>query len=398
MGDERGGIGATKFESDRVPLSEEHLLTPPPRWVHYLALTTACLTFILICAGGLVKSLEAGLSVPDWPLSYGQPQKGIVIGLFAATLSLASLWVLVRKKVVAVAAILCGIGLASTYYLFGPMPGWINVPNVNAEHGHRLLAGTVGFLTAILVGALWRTDARAWVRRLSLIAMAAVILQAVLGGLTVHLLLPPIVSASHGSLAQAFFAMTVALAVVTSPAWFVRRDLIPQVDRKPLQKMVLLMVIALYVQVMLGAAVRHTRYYPEVQGTGATFAWHLAAHLAGLLWVGHTVASVLVRVVKRHSEEAVLSKPATLLAALLGFQILLGIGALFFRLTATVEYDPNALKLLVTTAHVAGGALSLVTAVYMLLQSHRRVAPAPAPALNQAGTENSGLASSGSAS
>lgn len=398
MGDERGGIGAAP-RSSAPTLLDEHRAAPPPRWVHYLAVATAGLTFVLICAGGLVKSMEAGLSVPDWPLSYGQPQKSIVIGLFAATLALGLLWIVTRKKAAAVLAILCGMALASTYYFFGPMPGWINVPNVNAEHGHRLLAGTVGFLTAILVCSIWATDRRSWMRTLSLVAMGSVVVQAVLGGVTVHLLLPPLVSASHGSLAQAFFAMLVTLAAATSPGWFAESKPVPQTDRKPLQKMALMMAIALFVQVMLGAAVRHTRYYPEVNGTGTTFAWHLGAHLAGLLWVGHTVATVFVRIIRRHSEDAFLAKPATLLAALLGLQIMLGIWALFFRLTATVEYDPNALKLLITTAHVAGGALSLVTAVYIMLQSYRRVARLPLSAQpEQAGAADSGLASTGSAS
>jgi len=389
----RGGIAQPDAGTSRsLKLCEEDRLAPPPRWVHYLAVVTAALTLLLIGMGGLVKSLEAGLSVPDWPLSYGQPQKSIAIGLFAGTVALGAAWTVFRHKLLAAASILCGVGLAGTYYIFGPMPGWHKIANVSAEHSHRLVAGTVGFLTAILAGALWTTDARAWVRRLGAFALVAVVVQAVLGGLTVHYLLPPLISASHGSLAQAFFAMLVTLAVATSPRWFEARPLLPQVDRKPLQKLALLMVIAIFVQIMLGASVRHAKYFPEYPGSGTTFFWHLGAHLVGLLWVGHTVAAVLVRIIRRHGDENALAKPATLLGALLGFQILLGIGALLFRLTATVEYDPNALKLLVTTGHVAGGALSLVTGVVILLQAHRRLVPASARPAPDAGLATPGTA------
>lgn len=391
--DANRGVAQPDSDAARpLKLCEEDRLAPPPRWVHYLAVVTAALTLLLIGMGGLVKSLEAGLSVPDWPLSYGQPQKSIAIGLFAGTVALGAAWTVFRHKLLAAASILCGVGLAGTYYIFGPMPGWHKIANVSAEHSHRLVAGTVGFLTAILAGALWTTDARAWVRRLGFFSLVAVIVQAVLGGLTVHYLLPPLISASHGSLAQAFFAMLVTLAVATSPRWFEARPLLPQVDRKPLQKLALLMVIAIFVQIMLGASVRHAKYFPEYPGSGTTFFWHLGAHLVGLLWVGHTVAAVLVRIIRRHGDENALAKPATLLGALLGFQILLGIGALLFRLTATVEYDPNALKLLVTTGHVAGGALSLVTGVVILLQAHRRLVPASARPAPDAGLATPGTA------
>ena len=82
-----------------------------------------------------------------------------------------------------------------------------------------MIAGTVGFLMAILAGALWRTDPRRWVQRLGAGALLAVIVQAILGGITVRNLLPAWVSASHGMLAQGFFGMLTLLAVVTSPAW-----------------------------------------------------------------------------------------------------------------------------------------------------------------------------------
>jgi heme A synthase len=128
--------------------------------LHRFALFTACCTAFLIFVGGLVTSTESGLAVPDWPLSYGM--------------------------------------------LFPPMVGGIFY-----EHGHRMVASFVGLLTVILAIWTWRRETRAWVRRLSLAALAAVILQGLLGGLTVLYLLPTPISMTHACLAQTFFCMTV---------------------------------------------------------------------------------------------------------------------------------------------------------------------------------------------
>lgn len=140
-------------------------LTGPHRFAIFLA---GCIV-LLISAGGLVKSLEAGLSVPDWPTSYG------------------------------------GIN----------PPRWWTIENVRAEHGHRLIAGTVALMTVALAVWLHRRDDRRGVRRLSLLAVVAVLLQALLGGITVLLFLPKPVSVSHAALAQLFLGMIVAIAVST---------------------------------------------------------------------------------------------------------------------------------------------------------------------------------------
>src|SRR5262245_28644535 len=138
--------------------------------LHRFALLTAASTFALIIAGGLVTSTGSGLAVPDWPLSYGQ--------------------------------------------LFPPMVGGIFY-----EHGHRMVACTVGILTVLLAVWLQLREPRVWVRRLGLAAVAAIVFQAVLGGITVLFLLPPPVSVAHACLAQAFFCLTVTLAIVTSRTW-----------------------------------------------------------------------------------------------------------------------------------------------------------------------------------
>ena len=119
-----------------------------------------------------MTSHRAGLSVPDWPTTYGQ-------------------------------------------FMFSfPMSKWVG--NILYEHGHRLIASVVGMLTIVLAFWLVRVEPRRWVRRLGIAALAVVIAQGILGGLTVKLMLPPSISIAHACLAEAFFCVTVALAFVTS--------------------------------------------------------------------------------------------------------------------------------------------------------------------------------------
>src|ERR1700750_3522886 len=135
------------------------------------AILVACSTFFLIIAGALVTSQDAGLATSDWPLSNGQFFPRMVGNLF-----------------------------------------W--------EHGHRMVATTVGLVTIVLTIHLLRKEKRRWVRRLAVFALFAVVAQGLLGGLTVKLMLPLAVSAAHATLAQLFFLITVSLAVFTSPSWF----------------------------------------------------------------------------------------------------------------------------------------------------------------------------------
>ena len=145
-------------------------MTAKDRWLHWYAVLTACATLFLILAGGMVTSTGSGLAVPDWPLSYGM--------------------------------------------VFPPMVG-----GVFYEHGHRMVATFVGFLTTVMAIWLWRQEARRWVRNLGFIALLAVIVQGMLGGLTVIFLLPTAISVTHACLAQTFFCLTVGLAVFTSASW-----------------------------------------------------------------------------------------------------------------------------------------------------------------------------------
>src|SRR3989338_4154315 len=132
-------------------------------------------TFFLIIVGGVVTSTKSGLSVPDWPLSYGKLMPKMVGG-------------------------------------------------VRYEHTHRMIASLVGIMTLALSLWLGFKESRTWVRWAGIIAFGAVVLQGVLGGLTVIYLLPAPISIFHACFAQTFFALIVSLAFFTSKEWFVHDD------------------------------------------------------------------------------------------------------------------------------------------------------------------------------
>src|SRR5712671_759793 len=143
--------------------------------LHRFAKLVAGCTVLLILAGSLVTSHDAGLSVPDWPTSYG--------------------W---------------------NMFTFPPSM-W--VANILYEHGHRLIASGVGFLAIIMAVWLWRVEPRRWLRWFGVATLGSVVAQGLLGGLTVLFFLPAAISTAHAALAEIFFCMTVAIAIFTSPGW-----------------------------------------------------------------------------------------------------------------------------------------------------------------------------------
>jgi heme a synthase len=278
----------------------------------------ACATFLLIVAGALVTSNDAGLSVPDWPTTFGS---------------------LVR------------------------MPRMVG--GVKFEHGHRMTAEFIGLLTIILAVWTWRTDRRAWMRKLGVGALATVILQGVLGGITVLTFLPPLVSSAHALLGQTFFALAVALALFTGSGW-VGAEPQPTVDiRRPaLPALAWGLVAAIYLQLFFGAMFRHH---------GMSLKPHLI--MAG----GVTIVALwtVVRVLTHHSQVPSLRSPAVILLVLLVTQLALGFTAYLTRVVWN-PYDtpPVAPMVISTVAHVSVGALLLATAVVLAIQSTRYVSPA----------------------
>jgi cytochrome c oxidase assembly protein subunit 15 len=289
--------------------------------LHRFAALTAGATLALLFLGGLVTSTGSGLAVPDWPLSFGQ--------------------------------------------VFPPMVG-----GVLFEHGHRLAAAAVGCLTVVL--ALWTVvgDARPAVRALGLLALLAVILQGVLGGVTVLYKLPLAVSVTHACLAQAFFCLTLALATVTGPSWAAARA---RTGSPAVPRLAAVTVAIVFAQLVLGALMRHMGAglaipdFPLAFGRLVPpFATPLItvhfAHRVGALVVATAVGTTAVAALR--SREPWLRRPALLAVALVVLQVSLGAITIWSRRAV-----------LPTTTHLVVGAALLGTTLVLTLRAARLAAP-----------------------
>ena len=285
----------------------------PHVWLHRFALLTALATFPLLFVGGLVTSTGSGLAVPDWPTTFGH-----------------------------------------NMFLY-PLSGMVG--GILYEHSHRLLGALVGFLTIILMLWLWLQESRSWLRWLGTIALAAVILQGVLGGLRV-VLLAHTLAIVHACLAQAVFALLISIAFFTSPqvsGTLVERPA-EQVSR--LRLLCVLTTALIYIQVVFGAILRHT---------GA----RLDAHLVFAALVVIMVAVLSRQIWRHHFEEGSLVRPIMLLSVLLLAQLSLGFGAYLVKYTAMAAMMTPFARISLTTMHLAMGSLMLATALVLALRSYR---------------------------
>jgi cytochrome c oxidase assembly protein subunit 15 len=299
-------------------------------WLHRYANFVAFCTFLLIIAGALVTGNDAGLSVPDWPTSFGSFRMPRMVG------------------------------------------------GVKFEHGHRMIAGAVGILTILLAIGLWRKDSRRWVHWVGFAAVMAVVAQAVLGGATVLFHLPVAISAAHATLAQIFFCLAASLAFFTRADWRWDEGKLQDRSSPSLQHLTVATTAAILVQLVLGAVYRHS-------GSG------IAPHVVGACAVALLVAWVVSRVLALYRKQPTLRRPALLLAGLVVVQILLGTGSYMMKMAVRGAPHPLPPVVDITTTHVAVGALVLVTSLYLTYQTHRYLETAKkememAPAPHQATT------------
>jgi cytochrome c oxidase assembly protein subunit 15 len=296
--------------------------------LHRFSKFVAGCTVLLVLAGSLVTSTDSGLSVPDWPTTYG--------------------W---------------------NMFTFPPSK-WVG--GILYEHGHRLIASTVGFLTIILAVWLWRSESRRWMKWLGAGALGAVIAQGVLGGLTVKYFLPAPVSTAHAGLAEIFFCMTVAIALFTSPGWL-DADILPGgrlPDDAGLRRIATTTTVLVYCQILVGATMRHTGAglaipdFPLMFGHlwpthwDAKIAVHFA-HRCGALLVAIAILTTATAVFRK-TTPGELRRPAMLLVALVAVQITLGA----FTVLSRRDIWINSL-------HVVCGALVLTTSLVLTLRTWR---------------------------
>jgi cytochrome c oxidase assembly protein subunit 15 len=282
--------------------------------LHRFAVLLAALTLFLVVAGASVVSKQAGLSVPDWPLSYGKvmpEMKGLV------------------------------------FY----------------EHGHRMVATLVGFFTVVLCIWLWAAEKRLWMKMLGTIALFAVIVQGVLGGLTVLYQLPPLVSIGHATLAQLFFCLTCAVALFTSPSWLQGPEHVQDAGTPSLRMLGWLAPFSVLIQLVLGAAYRHKvmSVLPHVFG---------AIAVAGLL----LYACLIIH--EQYGKHAALLRSANWLLWITIAQVTLGVIALLARLVTAQSAHPENWMVIFTTLHTATGAMTMGAAVLFGIQVYRHVQPA----------------------
>ncbi len=294
-------------------------------WLHRYAKLVSAATVLLIVAGGLVTSTGSGLAVPDWPTSYGWnmftfPMKHMVGGIFY-------------------------------------------------EHGHRLIASGVGFLTIILAFWLWKTEERRWMRNLGLLALTAVCVQGLLGGITVLWFLPTAVSTAHAGLAQIFFCLTIAISLFTSRGWAEPPS--APVDDGMLRRVAASTTALIYLQILVGATMRHSDAglaipdFPLMFGGLLPPDWtpQIAVHFAhrvGALIVTLAIAATAGHIWYHHSGRPELRRPAAVLVCLVLVQVTLGAYVIWSEKNVAIN-----------TAHVAVGALTLATSLVVTLRSFR---------------------------
>ena len=292
-------------------------------WLHRFAVFVSACTLLLLAAGGMVTSTDSGLAVPDWPNTYG-------------------------------------------HFMFS-FPFERMVGGILYEHGHRMIASIVGLLTIGLAVWTWRVDARRWVRWLAVSALAAVVVQGVLGGVTVLLLLPAAVSVGHAALAQLFFCMTVSIALFTSRGW--RMPASPLPYDAVLTRMAVGTSLLIYVQMLLGATMRHREAGMAIPDFPLAFgrlippfwSFDIAVHFAhrmGALVVTAAIVAMLAYVSRRHAAHRAFRRPALFMVLLVIVQVTLGS---FVVLTG--------LQPIVNTAHLVNGALLLAASTVLALRS-----------------------------
>ena len=325
------------------------------RGLHRVALIVAWSIFPLIFIGGLVTSKDAGLSVPDWPNSYGY-----------------------------------------NMFLFPPKL-WVG--NIFYEHTHRLYASFVGLLTIVLAGWAWFGERRKWVRFLGLSCLSLVVIQGILGGLRVVLLKLDL-AIVHACVAQAFFCLAMLMCVVTSKWWSdaaSQRDDVASQGRG-LVRLTVATWIVVFAQLIVGATMRHYRAGLAIPDLPMAYGrlipptnvadlqaaqlqmtadqtldanectlgqvWLAFGHRVGALLVTLFVVSLAVVVVLRRRRQPGLTGLALTLLILLLAQLTLGVLTVLKKKPADIA-----------SAHVAVGALVLVTTFVLAVRSMRLYSP-----------------------
>ena len=290
------------------------------RWRFRFSVLTIGFTIILLSWGAVVTSIEAGLAVPDWPTSFNSIDP------------------------------------------VNPIPRWWAVPSVLAEHGHRLMGLIVGFATLILVSWTLLKEDRRWVKVVAIVAFLLVILQGVLGGLRVVWVSLDL-AVVHACVAQLFFSTLVSLAYFTSKKWLDAAHILDEGNETgQFRKLTIVTAGGIYVQIILGALLRHP-------GAGINL-WLLTTHLAGALVVTGLIF-LTFRESRRIDPIGNVVRPYTQsLLGIVGIQFILGLAA-YGMISVDASMGRSVFPTILSTAHMVTGAMLLATAIVLLLAGAR---------------------------
>lgn len=266
-------------------------------WTYRSAWAVALTLFPLIWVGGLVTTQDAGMAVPDWPGTYGFNMFAYPIGV----------------------------------WLYGPF-------DLLIEHGHRLLGSLAGFLAIVLCIVASINEKRIYVKRMTYLLLAAIIVQGLLGGFRV-LFDARTLAMIHGVTGPLVFALAASTVVVLSPWWSSQGNLKSwdngqatdlqstdqdrgQITRKLRWAAVVLTVVSV-IQLYLGAQLRHVlptatpTFFMSIVHLHLTFAAMLTAMILGVAIVART---------EKYRKFSGIAVPSALLVFLLSLQIGLGFG------------------------------------------------------------------------
>jgi cytochrome c oxidase assembly protein subunit 15 len=323
---------ATTLDSSRTPAYK-------PALAVFSALAAAWV-FVPITLGAFTTTIGAGMAFPDWPLSNGSLNPA----------------------------------------------GWLSHLDMSAEHSHRLSVGVMTILTAILALWIWRTESRAWLRRLSYFAFALVVAQAVLGGLRVLLdrfqvaavdtSVGQLLAMLHAWTAQVFACTLIAVAVSCSRGWITGP--VPVAGRT--RRIGTICCVLFFLQLGIAAVMRHSFAglaiptfpfsTPDRGLLPAAWDFRVAiqfAHRVMAAVIAVAVSMFAFAVWRDRGSSLAMRAGASALVSLVAFQILLG---------AFIIYTYRAVA--VTTGHVLVGALTLATAFWITWLAHRDEIERPA--------------------
>lgn len=303
---------------------------PETHWRHRFSVAGVALCVILMGWGGFVTSIDAGLAVPDWPASFGSYDP-VTTGFSDPT---------------------------------NPDARWWQYTPVLAEHGHRILGALLGMWVLILALWTWRTEARPWMRRLGIVALGLVVLQGLLGGLRVVWVSLDL-AVVHALGAQLLFGLLLAMTVFTSASWLTATG-VPQehVGTRRLRMLSAATVIALIVQILLGALLRHPG--------GGVHLGFAVVHIVGAMAVLGLIVVTCGSIRRDFAANRLLNRAAWVMMGTVFVQLALGFLAFAVLLIEHRMAMRSTMQIVLNSAHLVMGAVLFGAAVCTLLLLLRR--------------------------